>query len=231
MFEAWTVETGTGGFYRVYTPFWKAVRGRHSGGAGRGTHLASPHRISPWGPGAGPRTRRTGTLAADMGRGAEVVGRHPTLGEKAARTALASSCATRWPTTPKPATGWTRTAPRGCPKTCLGRDRGCSCWQAGMRAKEDEQGRGRNLLERTRSGASSPITSPGTRRASPPPTEREEWVRVPLERRTSAAPTDEGLGNGAATADGLRRCPAKREDVCQTAAGMPQTAPRMIVAS
>jgi deoxyribodipyrimidine photo-lyase len=26
--EPWTVETGTGGFYKVYTPFWKAVRGR-----------------------------------------------------------------------------------------------------------------------------------------------------------------------------------------------------------
>ena len=28
LFEPWTVETGTGGPYRVYTPFWKAVRGR-----------------------------------------------------------------------------------------------------------------------------------------------------------------------------------------------------------
>jgi deoxyribodipyrimidine photo-lyase len=31
LFEPWTVETGTGGFYRVYTPFWKAVRGRDPG--------------------------------------------------------------------------------------------------------------------------------------------------------------------------------------------------------
>ncbi|MEM7074570.1 MAG: deoxyribodipyrimidine photo-lyase [Pseudomonadota bacterium] len=28
LFEPWTVQTGAGGFYRVYSPFWKAVRGR-----------------------------------------------------------------------------------------------------------------------------------------------------------------------------------------------------------
>ena len=28
MFEPWTVETKTGGFYRVYTPFWNSVKGR-----------------------------------------------------------------------------------------------------------------------------------------------------------------------------------------------------------
>ncbi len=27
MFEPWTVETKSGGFYKVYTPFWKAVKG------------------------------------------------------------------------------------------------------------------------------------------------------------------------------------------------------------
>ena len=26
--EPWTVETGQGGFYRVFTPFWRAVRDR-----------------------------------------------------------------------------------------------------------------------------------------------------------------------------------------------------------
>lgn len=28
LFEPWTVETGTGGFYRVYTPYWRSVRDR-----------------------------------------------------------------------------------------------------------------------------------------------------------------------------------------------------------
>ena len=28
MFEPWTVETGAGSFYKVFTPFWRAVRGR-----------------------------------------------------------------------------------------------------------------------------------------------------------------------------------------------------------
>jgi deoxyribodipyrimidine photo-lyase len=47
LFEPWTVETGTGGFYRVYTPFWKAVRGRDPGAVavaaetGRAGYLAA----------------------------------------------------------------------------------------------------------------------------------------------------------------------------------------------
>ena len=28
MFEPWTAQTKTGGFYKVYTPFWKSVKGR-----------------------------------------------------------------------------------------------------------------------------------------------------------------------------------------------------------
>ena len=31
LFEPWNVETGQGGPYRVYTPFWKTVRGRDVG--------------------------------------------------------------------------------------------------------------------------------------------------------------------------------------------------------
>ncbi|MAT88675.1 MAG: deoxyribodipyrimidine photolyase [Aestuariivita sp.] len=30
IFEPWTVSTGSGGFYRVYTPFWNAVKGREA---------------------------------------------------------------------------------------------------------------------------------------------------------------------------------------------------------
>jgi deoxyribodipyrimidine photo-lyase len=42
LFEPWTVETGTGGFYRVYSPFWRAVEGRDPGPA-----LAPPGRLPP----------------------------------------------------------------------------------------------------------------------------------------------------------------------------------------
>jgi deoxyribodipyrimidine photo-lyase len=31
--EPWEVQTGQGGFYRVFTPYWKAVRGMGGGGA------------------------------------------------------------------------------------------------------------------------------------------------------------------------------------------------------
>jgi deoxyribodipyrimidine photo-lyase len=81
--EPWTVETGTGGYYRVYTPFWRAVRGR----AVRETlpepgDLAAPHewpasdRLADW------------RLGARMDRGAEVVARHAAIGEAAARDRL-----------------------------------------------------------------------------------------------------------------------------------------------
>jgi len=83
MFEPWTVETGTGGFYKVYTPFWKAVRDRHVAAPDAApTSLAAP---DSWPASENPADW---DLAADMGRGAEVVGRHLTLGEKAARTRL-----------------------------------------------------------------------------------------------------------------------------------------------
>jgi deoxyribodipyrimidine photo-lyase len=42
LFEPWTVETGTGGFYRVYTPFWRAVRGRDPGEPLSVPKLAAP---------------------------------------------------------------------------------------------------------------------------------------------------------------------------------------------
>ncbi len=31
LFEPWTVETGAGGFYKVYSPFWRSVRDRDVG--------------------------------------------------------------------------------------------------------------------------------------------------------------------------------------------------------
>ena len=29
LFEPWTVKTKTGGFYKVYTPYWNSVRDRY----------------------------------------------------------------------------------------------------------------------------------------------------------------------------------------------------------
>jgi deoxyribodipyrimidine photo-lyase len=80
--EPWTVQTGTGGFYKVYTPFWKAVRDRDVTAP-----LAPPLLTAPavW-----PRSERVGDwrLGAAMNRGAAVVARHAHVGEAAALARL-----------------------------------------------------------------------------------------------------------------------------------------------
>lgn len=77
--EPWKIETGSGGYYKVYTPFWRSVRGidvaEPSGAVGK---LPAPE---TW-----PSSDTLGdwTLARRMDRGAEVVGRHVRVGEEAA---------------------------------------------------------------------------------------------------------------------------------------------------
>ncbi|MFN3577748.1 MAG: cryptochrome/photolyase family protein [Tabrizicola sp.] len=82
--EPWEIETGQGGFYRVFTPYWKAMRDRPvpapapapqrlRGLAGR----PASDRLDDW------------RLGAAMNRGAEVVARHQAVGEAAARAKLA----------------------------------------------------------------------------------------------------------------------------------------------
>lgn len=80
--EPWTVQTGSGGFYQVYTPFWRAVRDR-----------AMPAPIAPLAPKAPATWPDSLPLEAlDMGRamdrGADVVARHVHVGEAAARARL-----------------------------------------------------------------------------------------------------------------------------------------------
>ena len=84
LFEPWSVETNTGGFYRVYTPFWKAVRGRAvAPAAPRPERFVAP---SGW-----PRSEDVAdwALGAAMRRGAAVVAQHVCVGEAAARDRLA----------------------------------------------------------------------------------------------------------------------------------------------
>jgi deoxyribodipyrimidine photo-lyase len=83
MFEPWTVETGQGGFYKVYTPFWKAVRGRDVA-----SPLPAPARLAS--PAVWPvsETLSTWHLDAAMRHGAEIVAPHLRLGERAAHDRL-----------------------------------------------------------------------------------------------------------------------------------------------
>jgi deoxyribodipyrimidine photo-lyase len=78
--EPWEVETGQGGFYRVFTPYWKAMRGREVT-----VPEPAPKRLR--GVGVWPVSDRLvdWRLDAAMNRGATVVARHQTVGEAGAR--------------------------------------------------------------------------------------------------------------------------------------------------
>jgi len=87
--EPWTVETQTGGFYKVYTPFWKAVRGRDVAPPLAAPRLPVPDSwpdsdaIAGWG------------LGRAMNRGASVVRPHCVIGEEAAQGRLGAFIAHR----------------------------------------------------------------------------------------------------------------------------------------
>ncbi|PTX56182.1 deoxyribodipyrimidine photo-lyase [Litoreibacter ponti] len=85
LFEPWTVETKTGGFYKVYTPMWKSVRDRDvPADLPAVSELRAPESwpasddIADWG------------LGDAMKRGAEIVAKHVCVGEDAASTRLAT---------------------------------------------------------------------------------------------------------------------------------------------
>ncbi len=84
LFEPWDVATGQGGFYQVYTPFWKAVRGRDVA-----ARLPAPEDLRV--PEAWPESDDLANwgLGRAMGRGADVVARYLHLGEEAAQARLA----------------------------------------------------------------------------------------------------------------------------------------------
>ncbi|MEL7025850.1 MAG: deoxyribodipyrimidine photo-lyase [Pseudomonadota bacterium] len=85
LFEPWTAETKTGGFYRVYTPFWKSVRDRAVTAPSKAPDtLASPE---DWPRSDDPASWR---LDQKMQRGAAIVAPYLTLGEAAARARLDS---------------------------------------------------------------------------------------------------------------------------------------------
>lgn len=79
LFEPWTVATGKGGPYRVYSPFWRAVKDREVDAP-----FPAPARIAA--PKAWPRSDRLAgwRLGASMDRGAAIVARHVQPGEDAA---------------------------------------------------------------------------------------------------------------------------------------------------
>lgn len=83
LFEPWTAETKTGGFYRVYTPFWKSVRDRAVA-----EPTPPPDRLAA--PASWPSSEDPASwgLSRRMQRGADIVAPHCVVGEAAARARL-----------------------------------------------------------------------------------------------------------------------------------------------
>ena len=84
LFEPWTIETKTGGPYRVYTPMWRAVRGRDVPAPAPAPKALRPPEAWPEGD-----DRASWAMERAMNRGAGVVAGHIVVGEAAARDRLA----------------------------------------------------------------------------------------------------------------------------------------------
>ena len=83
LFEPWTIETKTGGPYKVYTPMWRAVRGRDVPAPDRAPKALRPPEAWP-----ASEDRATWEMERAMRRGAGVVAGHLVVGEEAARARL-----------------------------------------------------------------------------------------------------------------------------------------------
>jgi len=83
LFDPWTVETKSGDYYKVFTPFWKAVKDREVAAP-----ESTPNRLRA--PAAWPDSERTADWAWDrpMQRGRDIVRPHLTTGEAAAQGRL-----------------------------------------------------------------------------------------------------------------------------------------------
>ena len=84
MFEPWTAQTGKGGFFRVFTPFWNSVRRRSDDVE----LLPAPGKIP--GPDVWPRSNHIDdwNMGQAMNRGADIVRGHVRPGEDAALARL-----------------------------------------------------------------------------------------------------------------------------------------------
>ncbi|WP_299147790.1 deoxyribodipyrimidine photo-lyase [uncultured Tateyamaria sp.] len=133
MFEPWTTETKTGGFYKVYTPFWNAVKGRDVDAP-----LSTPGSIPA--PDTWPDSEAIDdwALGTAMNRGANVVRPFVQLGEQAAQSRLGVFIASKVAgyVEGRDIPGQDRTSNLS-ENLALGEISPHQCWHAGMRAREE----------------------------------------------------------------------------------------------
>ena len=132
LFEPWTVETGTGGFYKVYTPYWKSVRGRDPGRA-----LAVPDLRAPeaW---PASDTLEDWAMGAAMARGAAIVAPYLHVGEVAAQARLTDFIDHKIDAYDSARDQLAEDGTSGLSENLsLGEISARTCWHAGMRALQD----------------------------------------------------------------------------------------------
>ncbi|MEM8869829.1 MAG: deoxyribodipyrimidine photo-lyase [Pseudomonadota bacterium] len=131
LFEPWTVETGQGSFYKVYTPFWNAVRTRDPGAL-----LPAPTALPT--PEAWPKSDMLSAwnLGAAMNRGAAVVARFARVGEAEAAHRLHQFVDTRIDTYTANRDRLDHDGTSGLSENlAFGEISPRQCWQAGMDAR------------------------------------------------------------------------------------------------
>jgi len=133
MFEPWTVETKTGGYYKVYTPFWRAVKSDDVAAP-----LSTPGKIPA--PESWPESEDLASWRTEraMDRGAEVVRPFVQLGEGAAQSRLGSfmahGVADYGETRDLPGVDGTSNLSENL---ALGEISPFQCWHSGQRAREE----------------------------------------------------------------------------------------------
>jgi deoxyribodipyrimidine photo-lyase len=133
MFEPWTVQTKTCGYYKVYTPFWRAVKDRDVDAP-----LAAPAQITA--PAHWPKSDNLDDWQMDaaMDRGAQIVAPFVQLGETAAHSRLGAFIAHKiadYDTTRDlPGVDGTSNLSENL---ALGEISPHQCWHAGMRARAE----------------------------------------------------------------------------------------------
>ncbi|EAR51338.1 deoxyribodipyrimidine photolyase [Oceanicola granulosus HTCC2516] len=132
LFPPESVATKTGGYYKVYTPFWKSVRDRDVG-----TPLPPPKRLTA--PGRWPESERLEAwgLGAEMRRGADVVAEHVVVGEAAAARRLERFVEERLADYPQARNRFDVEGTSGLSENlAVGEISARSCWQAGLMARD-----------------------------------------------------------------------------------------------
>ncbi|MEX0370320.1 MAG: deoxyribodipyrimidine photo-lyase [Tateyamaria sp.] len=133
MFEPWTAETKTGGYYKVYTPFWRAVKDREVDAP-----LSTPGTFPAPDTWLDSETLGDWALGNAMNRGAEVVRPYVRLGESAAQSRLGAFIASKVASYDEgrdlPSEDRTSNLSENL---ALGEISPHQCWHAGLRALEE----------------------------------------------------------------------------------------------